>query len=285
MAGSPDGADDGVLVLVGTPLGNRDDLSPRARAAILDADLLLCEDTRSPTRLLGADERLPPRLSCFVGNEASRVSVMLEHLARGETVAFVSEAGMPVWSDPGRVLVAAALSSGYRVDVVPGPTAAATALVLSGLPASDVRFIGFLPREGASRKQALRGLVDETATVILYEAGNRVRALLTCFAETLRDAQTRRIVIARELTKLHQETLHGTVAELLEQIDAPLRGEVTVVLGPTTIEPIDRVREAARETFEVVLADMKPREKAKRLAALTGFDARELYDRLRTSNE
>jgi 16S rRNA (cytidine1402-2'-O)-methyltransferase len=284
MAGSPEATGEGALVLVGTPLGNRDDLSPRARKTILEADLLLCEDTRSPTRLLGAEERLPPRMSCFVGNEGSRVSLMLEHLERGDTVVFVSEAGMPVWSDPGRALVEAALSSGYRVDVVPGPTAAATALVLSGLPAEGTRFVGFLPREGATRRRALDRLVDETATVILYEAGNRVPALLADLVGVLRDAGTRRIVVARELTKLHQETLRGSVAELATRIDAPLRGEVTVVLGPSTTEPIDRARDAARATLDVVLADLKPREKAKRLAALTGLDARGLYDRLRKPN-
>jgi 16S rRNA (cytidine1402-2'-O)-methyltransferase len=281
MTGAPADARDGVLVLVGTPLGNREDLSPRARAAILGADLLLCEDTRSPTRLLGAQERLPPRMSCFVGNERARVGVMLEHLARGETVAFVSEAGMPVWSDPGRALVAAAIEAGHEVDVVPGPTAAATALVLSGLSAETVRFSGFLPREGAARRRALDALADEIATVIVYEAGNRVPALLGDLAASLPDPQQRRIVVGRELTKLHQEILRGTVAELAERIDAPLRGEVTIVLGPTTTEPIDRARRAALETLEIVLADLKPREKAKRLAALTGLDARGLYDRLR----
>lgn len=285
MTGAPADASDGVLVLVGTPLGNREDLSPRARAAILGADLLLCEDTRSPTRLLGAEERLPPRMSCFVGNERARVGVMLEHLARGETVAFVSEAGMPVWSDPGRVLVRAALEAGYDVDVVPGPTAAATALVLSGLPAQSVRFSGFLPREGTARRRALGELVDEKATVIVYEAGNRVPALLHDLAASLRDPTERRITVARELTKVHQEVLRGTVAELAASIDEPLRGEVTIVLGPTTTEPIDRARQAAARTLEVVLADLKPREKAKRLAALTGQDARALYDRLRKAND
>lgn len=277
--------DAGILVLVGTPLGNREDLSPRARRTILEADLLLCEDTRSPTRLLGGEERLPPRTSCFVGNEPSRIPAMLDHLARGHTVVFVSEAGMPVWSDPGRALVSAALEAGYAVDVVPGPTAAATALCLSGLPADEVRWVGFLPRDGPSRKQKLASLADETATVILYEAGNRVPALLVDLAAALRDPEARRVVIARELTKVHQETLRGTVAELVARLDESVRGEVTVVLGPTTVAPVNAARRAACDTLESVLADLKPREKAKRLAALTGLDARELYDRLRRSNE
>ena len=275
----------GVLILVGTPLGNREDLSPRARRTIVEADLLLCEDTRSPSRLLGTEERLPPRTSCFVGNEAARIPVMLEHLERGATVVFVSEAGMPVWSDPGRAIVAAALDSGYRVDVVPGPTAAATALCLSGLPADEVRWLGFVPRDGAERRRKLESLVEETATVILYEAGNRTPALVTDLSTTLRDADTRVLVVTRELTKVHQEALRGTVTELAQRLDAPLRGEVTMVLGPTTIVPTDRAKQAARETLELVLAELKPREKAKRLASLTGLDAREIYDRLRVSRE
>jgi 16S rRNA (cytidine1402-2'-O)-methyltransferase len=283
MARASDADGGGVLVLVGTPLGNREDLSPRARRTILEADLLLCEDTRSPSRLLGTDERLPPRTSCFVGNEAARVPVMLEHLERGETFVFVSEAGMPVWSDPGRALVAAALAAGYAVDVVPGPTAAATALCLSGLPAEEVRWIGFVPRDGPERRRKLVTLVDEAATVVLYEAGNRVPALLRDLVGALRDADTRALVVTRELTKIHQEALRGTVAELAARVDAPLRGEVTMVLGPTTTVPEDRARQAALETLEVVLAELKPREKAKRLAALTGLDARALYDRLRAT--
>ena len=112
----------GILVLVGTPLGNRGDLSPRAREAIVGADLLLCEDTRSPVRLLGEGTLLPPRISCFVVNEGERIGLLLEHLARGARVAYVSEAGLPVWSDPGLRLVQAAVAAGYAVDVVPGPS-------------------------------------------------------------------------------------------------------------------------------------------------------------------
>lgn len=275
----------GILVLVGTPLGNREDLSPRGRRMILEADLLLCEDTRSPTRLLGNEVTLPPRMSCFVGNEPARIPVMLEQLARGKTVVFVSEAGMPVWSDPGRALVEAALEAQHRVDVVPGPTAAATALCLSGLPADEVRWLGFLPREGTSRKSKLRSIAQESATVVLYEAGNRVPALLRDLAEVSADADMRRIVVARELTKLHQEVSRGTVAELAARIREPLRGEVTIVLGPTVAPSEDPARQAARATLEALLADLKPREKAKRLANLTGLDARALYDRLRRASD
>jgi hypothetical protein len=131
------------------------------------------------------------RISCFVANENERVALLLEHLARGARVAYVSEAGLPVWSDPGLRLVQAAVAEGYEVDVVPGPTAAAVALCLSGLPAEDVRFLGFLPRSGPERAARMTELARETATVLVYEAGNRTPALLRDLAVALPDAATR----------------------------------------------------------------------------------------------
>lgn len=270
----------GLLVLVGTPLGNREDLSPRAKRAILEADLLLCEDTRSPSRLLGDEARLPPRLSCFAGNEQERVGDLLEALSQGHTVAFISEAGMPVWSDPGRALVEAAVAAGHDVDVVPGPTAAATALALTGFAARGARFLGFPPRDGGARERFLQAVAEDLGAAIIYEAGSRVPALLRDLAALLDDASTRRAVVARELTKLHQEVMRGTVAELAESVVAALRGEVTVVIEGRADLPQDEREARAREVLDVMLADLKPREKAKRLAALTGLDAQTVYAKL-----
>ncbi len=275
----------GTLVLVGTPLGNRGDLSPRAREAIERADLLLCEDTRSPLRLLGEGASLPPRVSCFVANEGDRVALLLGHLSEGKVVAYVSEAGLPVWSDPGLRLVQAAVEAGYEVDVVPGPTAAAVALCLSGLPAEDVRFLGFLPRGGPERAERMKSIASERATVLLYEAGNRVPALLRDLADALPDAARRRVVIGRELTKQHQEVLRGTVVGLAAEIDEALRGEVTIALAGTeaAAEAEDRAQTAARAVWALVCdAGLKPREKAKQIAALTGQPAREVYEQLGT---
>ena len=274
----------GLLVLVGTPLGNRGDVSPRAREAILGADLLLCEDTRSPVRLLGEGVALPPRISCFVVNEGERLGLLLEHLARGERVAYVSEAGLPVWSDPGLRLVQAAVAAGYEVDVVPGPTAAAVALCLSGLPSEDVRFLGFLPRSGPERAARMRSIATDTATVLIYEAGNRTPALLRDLAAALPDAGTRRVAIGRELTKQHQEVLRGTVRELASSLGDALRGEVTVVLGGAVASEVaaaDPAQTAARAVWDLLWdTSLRPREKAKQLAALTGVDARAIYERL-----
>lgn len=272
-----------MLVLVGTPLGNRGDLSPRAREAIERADLLLCEDTRSPLRLLGEGAELPPRISCFVANEAERVALLLGHLSDGKVVAYVSEAGLPVWSDPGLKLVQAAVEAGYEVDVVPGPTAAAVALCLSGLPADDVRFLGFLPRGGPERAERLKSIAGERGTVLLYEAGNRVPALLRDLAEALPDAALRRIVIGRELTKQHQEVLRGTVAGLAAETDEALRGEVTIALAGTHVAtPSEDAGQVAARAVWALVCDpgLKPREKAKQIAALTGQPAREVYEQL-----
>ena len=277
----------GKLVLIGTPLGNREDLSPRARRALAEADLLLCEDTRSPQRLLGlsgtGDEiQLPERISCFVGNEHERLGLLRERLAAGQTVAYVSEAGLPVWSDPGRFLVAAAVEAGFEVDVIPGPTAATCALALSGFVAERARFYGFLPRGGAERDAVLAELAREPGAALIYEAGNRVPALLR---DLVAGSGERAIVIVREYSKLHQEVLRGRVGELAEQIREPLRGEVTLVLaGFERLDDqarVDAPIEAARAVLEIMLdASLKPRARAKALAELTGLDARALYERL-----
>lgn len=272
----------GKLVLVGTPLGNREDLSPRARRSLLEADLLLCEDTRSPQRLLGEVE-LPERISCFVGNEHERVALLLERLAAGQTVAFVSEAGLPVWSDPGRMLVAAAVAGGFEIDVIPGPTAGTCALALSGFVAEGACFWGFIPRAGKSRDEVLEQIADAPGAAILYEAGNRTPTLLRDLVD--QKLGDRQILIARELTKLHQELLRGSVTELAARVTEPLRGEVTVVIEgrpPVVASEDDPVQQAARAVLDVMLdPSLKPRSRAKALAALTGLDGRELYDRLR----
>lgn len=275
----------GTLVLVGTPIGNRGDLSPRAREAIEGADLLLCEDTRSPLRLLSAKgEALPPRTSCFVGNEHERLKLLETALKEGKTVAFVSEAGMPVWSDPGRMLVEAAWQMGATIDAVPGPTAAATALALSGFRAEDAVFVGFIDRAGSGRKASFERIVNSPGATLIYEAGNRTHRFVADLETYLGDSAERRLVlIARELTKAHQELIRDTVAGLHARLDGPLRGEVCIVVqglgttelthdGPTPEE------QAARDVFALMTdSSLKPRARAKALAKLMGKSATELY--------
>jgi 16S rRNA (cytidine1402-2'-O)-methyltransferase len=270
----------GILVLVGTPLGNRADLSPRAREAILGADLLFCEDTRSPVRLLGADVGLPPRLSCFLGNEHERVAALRAALEAGKRVALVTEAGLPVVSDPGLLLVQAALADGHTVDVVPGPTAVTTALVASGFAGRGFRFLGFVPRRGTDRADALGAVAGAAEPCVLYEAGNRVLALLRDLAPRLGE---RRVLVARELTKVHQELARGTAGELAARWSEPLRGEVTLVVeGGAEAPPFHMAAvECGRRVLELMLdPGLRPRARARALAALLDLPAAQVYARL-----
>jgi 16S rRNA (cytidine1402-2'-O)-methyltransferase len=226
----PGAAAVGVLVLVATPIGNLGDLPPRAVAALAAADTVVCEDTRRTGRLLAHAGVERPRM--VVANDHTEAAAAREvagRLARGETVAVVTDAGTPGISDPGERLVAAAVRDGHRVEVVPGPSAAVAALVVSGLPTGRFVFEGFLPRKGSGRTARLAALADEERTVVLYEAPHRLARTLADLAAAL--GGDRRLAIGRELTKLHEEVWRGTLSEALERAGAgPARGEHVLVL-------------------------------------------------------
>src|SRR2546428_234915 len=229
----------GTLYLVGTPIGNLEDLTDRARRVLAEADLIAAEDTRRTGRLLetiGVRARL---VSFFEGNEEQRLPRLIDSLNEGSNVALVTDAGMPGISDPGFRLVAECVEAGIPIDVVPGPSAAIAALVISGLPTDRFVFEGFIPRSGRSRRERLAALATEPRTVVLFESPLRLRATL---AELLAAAGDRRAVIARELTKLHQEVIRGRLSELLEKVrDRALKGEVVLVLeGAGPVARLDR---------------------------------------------
>jgi len=219
------------LVLVGTPIGNLGDLPPRAVEALRAADAICCEDTRRTGRLL--QHAGVPRKPLVVVNdhtEAAAIGGVLARLAAGERVAVVTDAGMPGISDPGERLVRAAVAEGHAVEVVPGPSAAVTALVASGLPTGRFAFEGFLPRKGAGRTERLAAVAAERRTTVLYEAPHRLARTLAGLAAVC--GGDRRIAIGRELTKLHEETWRGTLDEALERVAAtPPRGELVLVLA------------------------------------------------------
>ena len=199
----------GRLVLVGTPIGNLGDLSPRAVEALTSADTIACEDTRR-TRALLAHLGVPGGrrlLAVHDHNEAAAVRDVVDRLDEGERLVVVTDAGMPGISDPGERLVAAAAAAGHRVEVVPGPSALLAALVVSGLSTSRFVFEGFLPRKGSTRAQRLAELAGEARTVILFEAPHRVRQTVTDLAAAA--GGLRRVVLVRELTKLHEEVWRG----------------------------------------------------------------------------
>jgi 16S rRNA (cytidine1402-2'-O)-methyltransferase len=281
---------DGVLVLVGTPIGNLGDLAPRAIEALTTADVICCEDTRRTGRLLqltGIERRDEvPLVVVNEHTEADETPRVLARLARGQRVAVVSDAGMPGISDPGERLVRAAVADGHRVEVVPGPSAAVTALVASGLPAGRFVFEGFLPRKGTARAQRLAGLAAETRTALLYEGPHRLARTLADLVAAC--GPDRPVVVARELTKLHEEVWRGDLAGALSWADErEPPGEVVIVLGGAPAAPPpgdDQVRAAlqdvlarggsARDAAAEVASDLHiPRRRAYALAVSLRTDA------------
>jgi 16S rRNA (cytidine1402-2'-O)-methyltransferase len=275
----------GTLFVVATPIGNLQDLSPRAVACLRDADLLLAEDTRHTRRLLegcgiartGAIESLHEH------NERQRVPALLERLLRGATVALVTDAGTPLMSDPGVVLVAAAAGAGIDVVAVPGPCAAIAALSVAGLPTDRFVFEGFLPAKAAARREALERLKHEPRTLVFYEAPHRLEASLRDLAESF--GADRAAAVGRELTKRFECTYRGTLAELAGRsaADADMtRGELVVVVAGAPAESADasaqRMREADR-VLGVLLQDLPVSQAARLAAQITGHSRSKLYQR------
>ena len=222
----------GRLDVIATPIGNIGDLSPRARACLGVATLVLAEDTRRTATLLAACGISRPLLSLHDHNEASRVDALLERLRRGEVLALVSDAGTPLLSDPGFILVRAVAAAGFEVRSIAGPSAVTAALAVAGLPTDRFVFEGFLPARPGERNAALARLAQEPRTLVLFEAPHRIAATLQQLADSFGAA--RNAVLARELTKVHESIYRGTLAELaaLAGTDADLaRGEITLVIA------------------------------------------------------
>ncbi|HET6953066.1 MAG TPA: 16S rRNA (cytidine(1402)-2'-O)-methyltransferase [Acidimicrobiales bacterium] len=268
----------GALVLVGTPIGNLRDLSPRAAEALAGADAVCCEDTRRTGRLLalsGIERR--PLVVVNEHTEAREVPRVLARLARGERVALVSDAGMPGISDPGERLVAAAVAAGHAVEVVPGPSASLAALVVSGLPAGRFVFEGFLPRKGAGRGERLATVAAERRTIVLYEAPHRLARTLADLVEACGGG--RRVAIAREITKLHEEVWRGTLAGAVTwAAEREPPGEIVVVLdgAPAAAPPDDdAVLAAVRAELD---GGASARDAARAVAARLDVPRRRAYD-------
>jgi 16S rRNA (cytidine1402-2'-O)-methyltransferase len=260
------------LFVVGTPIGNLEDLSPRAARVLREVSLVAAEDTRSAKILLthaGSSARVT---SYFEGNEAARSDDILRALGSGD-VALISEAGMPGVSDPGERVIAAAIAAGHRVEVIPGPSAALAALVASGLPTARFTFLGFPPREEGARRELFGTLRGEAGTMIFYEAPDRVGATLADLAAAL--GEDRRASLGRELTKIHEEHVRGTLAELAARYaDTPPRGECTLVVqGGTVTAEID----VEAELRALLAQGLGPKDAAARLVVKTGKPRRVLY--------
>jgi 16S rRNA (cytidine1402-2'-O)-methyltransferase len=265
----------GRLFLVGTPIGNLGDLTERARDTLAGVDLVAAEDTRRTGKLLahlGIEARM---LSLFEGNERARTERLLDELRSGADVALVSDAGMPSVSDPGFRLVRACAEEGIDVTVVPGPSAVTAALAVSGLPTDRWAFEGFLPRKAAERRARLRELAQDPRTTVLFESPRRLTATLR---EALEELGDRRVAIARELTKLHEEVLRGTVSEVLGSLgDTEPRGEVVVVLEGAEPEAAP-LEELVAEARTLVEGGMRKRDAATDVAGRRGGSANAIYE-------
>lgn len=268
----------GTLFVVSTPIGNLEDVSPRALRVLREAALIAAEDTRRTAKLLSHFDIHTPTLSLHAHNERQRTAVVLGHLRAGDSVALVSDAGTPLVSDPGAQLVRAAEEAGSRIEAIPGPSAVLAALVSSGLPAETFTFLGFAPARAAERRVWLRALAAEPRTTVFFEAPHRIEATLREVADLLPD---RALALGRELTKVHEEVLRGTAAEVLARLGTP-RGELTVVIGPPPADtaPAGSVDDLELWTAFCALTDAEGLGRREAVAALSrryGQPAREVY--------
>lgn len=264
------------LYLVGTPIGNMEDITLRALRILGEVSLIAAEDTRTTGRLLKHHGIDTPLVSFHEYSDTSRISELVERLSATD-VALVSDAGMPGLSDPGYRLVRAAVEAGVTVSPIPGPSAVVPALVSSGLPTDSFLFLGFLPRQRKGRRDALEAVATLPYTLVLFESPHRLTALLEDVETVLGD---RRVVVARELTKMYEEIWRGSVAEARDTFGQEgVRGEITVVIAGAGDEALTWDEAEVREAMEAHLArGVRRKEAANIVAERSGWRTRDVYD-------
>lgn len=269
----------GTLFVVGTPIGNLEDLSDRAKRVLGEVELVAAEDTRRTGRLLASIGVRARQVSFFEGNEERRIAELIETLSSGSDVALVSDAGMPGVSDPGYRLVAACLEGGIEVDVIPGPSAPIVALVASGLPTDRFVFEGFLPRSGRRRAERLAALAVEPRTIVMFESPRRLAATLEDLADACGD---RRAAVCRELTKLNQEVVRGSLLELVARYaDGEPKGEIVLVVeGAPEEAGSGDIGEAVRLAGQLAVSGVRTRDAARTAARRMGVPVRSVYEAL-----
>lgn len=263
----------GRLTVCATPIGNLDDITARVLDALRDADVVACEDTRHTRRLLDRFAIKAATVSLHEHNESARAVELLERVRAGERVALVSDAGMPVVSDPGGRLVAAARDADLPVEVLPGPSAPVTAVAAAGIPAEQWRFVGFLPR----RAEDLVALIRDPAVTVAFESPKRLVAALRAIAD---EDATRLVAVCRELTKLHEEVVRGPAAEVAERFAADgVRGEITLVIAGAEAAIVEQtdLRKAVDAARRLVDDGARARTASRVVAELTGCGANEIY--------
>ncbi|MFB2983628.1 16S rRNA (cytidine(1402)-2'-O)-methyltransferase [Microseira sp. BLCC-F43] len=267
----------GILYLVGTPIGNLEDMTFRAVRILQAVDLIAAEDTRHTGKLLHHFQITTPQISYHEHNQKARIPELIELLSQGKTIALVTDAGMPGISDPGYELVKACIEANIDLVPIPGVTAAITALSAAGLPTDRFVFEGFLPAKGQPRKQRLEALKIESRSIILYESPHRIRQTLPDLATVL--GENRQIVLARELTKLHEEFWRGSIKDAIAYYSTrEPQGEFTLVLAGTQLETPQMNDAAIKHELQHLLSQGLSRSEASRqLAALTSLSRRHIY--------
>jgi len=268
---------DAAVYLVATPIGNLEDITLRALRTLRECDLIACEDTRHTRKLLNRYEIQKPLISCHEHNEHERAREIVERVQAGQAVAIVSDAGLPGISDPGYRVVQAAIAAGVRVIPIPGPSAVDTAVVASGLPTDAFLYAGFLPAKSGQRIKALEALAAQSPTLVFYEAPHRL-------LRTLQDAQSalgdRQAVVARELTKTHEEFLRGTLSEIHAALAAreSVRGEIVLLVAGASEAPTPAATlPLAERVRQLVAQGASPMEAVKTAAKEYGISKREAY--------
>ena len=266
----------GTLILCATPIGNLGDTSARLAETLAAADVVFVEDTRRTAQLLRHLGIAVPMKSYFAGNERARNDELAALLAGGSTVALVSDAGMPVVSDPGTSAVQVAVDVGAVITAIPGPSAPVTALAVSGFDGDRFVFEGFLPRKGTERSERLASIAQDRRTTVLFAATRRVADDLADLAAEL--GADRRVVVTRELTKMHEQVWRGSLGQAIEQFpDSQVKGEFTVVIEGAA-EPEPDIEAAARSAREMIVGGTSMSHAVKASARSHGVSRRELYD-------
>jgi 16S rRNA (cytidine1402-2'-O)-methyltransferase len=285
--GGGDPVSPGTLYLVGTPIGNLEDITLRALRTLKEVDLIACEDTRQTAKLLNHYAIEKPTTSYHEHNELTRAAELIVHLEKGDNIAMVSDAGMPGVSDPGYRLVALAIRHHIRVVPIPGASAFLSALVASGLPTDSFRFGGFLPAKAGARRTALESIRDSPRTQIFYEAPHRLVEALRDVVEVL--GPERHVVVAREVTKLHEEFLRGLAEDVAARLAArdEVRGEITLLIGKAEGGvPLHLSNRTIAQRVRDLVRDEKLEEKTalKQAAKEFGLSKSEAYRELQRTN-
>lgn len=270
----------GILYVVGTPIGNLSDLTPRAAQTLEQVDFIAAEDTRVTVKLLNHLGIKKPMMSYFEHNKQFRGELICNRILAGENCAVVTDAGMPCISDPGEELIKQCAEYGIKTEVVPGPSAVVSALCVSGLATGRFTFEGFLSVNKKSRREHLLSLVNEQRTMIFYEAPHKLANTLKDFYETFGD---RKLTIARELTKLHEEIIRTTTKEAFERFsDGSLKGEMVLVIEGATEQKGEEytLEDAVNLANKLIEDGVKASDAAKEAAKVTGFKKNEIYREL-----